>query len=118
MDQQSTGRSEKRMIDQQHYAKCIANGCSHNLAEMLASGETPGLKTDTRRAAGRGYIRDQVKDHAEHLVKATQNRHRWTPPDHYVYDPNLAQYDGDKLAWCPPHDIQAHKRKVCAKRNL
>lgn len=102
---------------ERHYRQCLANGCSERLAEMLASQQSPSLKTDTRRAIGHGTVRDQHKGQTKDVIRATQRENKgWTPPYTWVRNSNLAQSPGDKLAWCPPHEIASHMRKVAKLR--
>lgn len=83
-----------------HYQKCRDNGCSHKLADMLASGQPPMSNTDREFLEGRGGCFDQFKDNPwagdYYLQVAKQANFNVTGK---VYMAGLARYPGDLQAW-------------------
>lgn len=111
-------------VYEQHYALCIANGCSPRLAEMLASQHPPAAKdTDTQVAAGFKTLHDQVGGTPGYLNKIVANakRHGYTPSYNDVYNPMLVRRKvgpGDPQAFCKPHEVQSHAKKIAKLRGL
>lgn len=88
------------------YAELVAEGVSHNMAEILSLGCAPGLKTDTQFLTGRN--RDFGTDDpviVQRLRAAGADRNG-------VYHPALADYPGDPKAVFSSRD---EIRKVCQK---
>ena len=109
------------MIDQAHYDKCLANGCSERLAEMLASSSPPPLRTATAFASRHGTIADQFKDNprmAKRLASKYRRRFGHDLPYTHVYCPTLARPGTslDPEAVVPSLEIGANVRRVAKAR--
>lgn len=100
---------------EKHYRKCLRNGCSPKLADMLASQQGPAPKTDTRRALGFTTLRGQHGWQTDQLAKAAQ-KHGYTPSYTDVYNSNAARFFGDPQAFSRPHEIASHYTGLCKRR--
>ena len=108
------------MTYQEIYNQALSNGCSPVMADMLASRQGPGLKTDTSMYAGFGTLEKQFEDNQPHLRKITEEAQKrgYKPNPNYVYEPSLATFVGDPLAFVPPNEAENHIRHVCEKRGM
>lgn len=103
---------------QEIYNEAIANGVTPMMADMLASRQGPGLKTDTTIWGGAGTLDSQFKNNQPHLKLITEAAKKagYTPNPNYVYQPALAEFLGDPKAFVPPSEGNSHVRKVCEER--
>lgn len=98
---------------QEHYERCIAAGTSPKLAEMFATGQTPGVMTDSVFLEGTGeqfaktpYLGDHYKKVAESYGQNVKGK---------VYKSGLARFPGDPLAWVNGRgDVQ----RICEARGM
>jgi hypothetical protein len=89
---------------QEHYERCLANGCSHNLAEMLALKTFPGSKgTDRSFMQGRYHKTGGAQFEAlpesirqEYMRKAER---AGVNPTGKWYSGGLARFPADPMAW-------------------
>lgn len=100
-------------MDREHYEKCIANGCSPKLAEMLATRRAPGCVTDDTFFVGRkgGQQFADSPDAGDYY--AADLRKVGGSPAGKVYMHGLARYPGDPEAWVSSRGEVA---EVCRKR--
>lgn len=104
------------MTYEEHYALCLANGCSERLAEMLASRSFPGTKgTDRAFMQGRALDGAQFEGQPDivgrdYVAKALASG---VNPAGKYYLGTLARYPGDPEAWVDSlHDV----RRTCEER--
>lgn len=93
------------------YQELIDNGCSHNMAEILSSGQIPNVRTDVTFLKG---LKNEFvsKDH-EILVRRLAKK-EGVDTNGKVYLSQLAERPGDPKAWVSSrHDVM----KVCEERN-
>jgi len=98
---------------QAHYERCRAEGTSHNLAEIFATGITPYANTDNTfleghvngsQFEGSPHIGDAYKREAEAAGVSIKGK---------VYLGGLARYPGDAEAWVASRgDVQ----RICETR--
>ena len=106
-------------MDIDHYNKCIANGCSQSVAEMLAEGKFPAIRTDTAFSAKFTTLADQFKTNRGALRKLAKNYRKATGKQlqyTHVFNPTIARSPDDHLAVSAPHEVRSHARRVAADR--
>lgn len=107
----------------QIYQEAIKNGASERFADMLASRSPPGGMTDSVAVSGIGTLDQQFKGargqiQLKKIVEAAKQR-GYTPNPNDIYQPGLAQYVGDPLAFCPSGSgYRNHMKKVCELRGV
>jgi len=103
------------MTAEQMYRKLRKDGVSHNMAEILAHRQCPGLRTGSTMLRNRkpyfGIDQDQKHTNA---IQATAKRHGLDPAN---YCPTLADYAGDPKAFLPHDDPAGHVKRVERKRD-
>lgn len=107
------------MIDQAHYDLCISKGTSPRLAEMLASGTPPPIRTATALAAQHGTIADQFKDNplqAKRLAKKYRKKFGMELPYNGVYCSNIARESLDPAAVVPSFEISSSVKRAATER--
>lgn len=96
---------------QARYDRCIANGCTPALAEMLALKKFPGVRTGgalmrgvaTDDGLGEGMVADRLRAEADRRGVSRAGK-RWVG--------GLAAYPGDPRAWVgDEHDVRALARE-------
>ena len=86
-------------MNEQHYEKCLRNGCSPRLAEMLASRRAPGCVTDDTFFVGRKGGQQFADDPQAGDYLAAGLRKLGGSPAVKVYVHGLARFPGDPEAW-------------------
>lgn len=103
------------------YAEAIASGATPRFADMLASRQAPGAKTDESFTRGQGTLADQFDgdEKSFNTILAKLKKKGFVPNRNSVYVPTLANSDADPLAFVPSGaGARAHIKKVCEMRNL
>jgi hypothetical protein len=107
---------------QAFYESMRRKGESHNMAEMLAVREAPGVETDSTFFAGIGTLAKQFEGDEkvlEHVVsRAKALGYNPNPNDFYngaLVDPEIGP--GDPAAFVPATGGRGHVRKVCEQRD-
>lgn len=103
-------------VDAKLYRECIANGCSPQGAEMLASHQAPSIETDSTFMAGQW---NQFGENQNQMncgrTLAKECRKRGGDPNGKVYLGQLADFPGDPSAWV---ESRADVKRVCKKKGL
>ena len=86
-------------MDRSHYDRCIANGCSPRLAEMLAAGQPPMSNTDREFLEGHCNGNQFAGREAVGDAYAAVARAEGADTTGKVYMGSLAAYPGDPRAW-------------------
>lgn len=84
---------------QAHYERCLRKGTSPKLAEMFATGQTPGIMTDS--VFLEGHCNGSQFQDTPHLgdAYAAEARRQGVDITGKVYLSGLARYPGDPEAW-------------------
>lgn len=96
----------------QHYDECIANGCSHNLAEMFAVGKAPQSNSDKEFLQGKHRQFEDNPALGDYYKRQAESRGMDTTGK--VYLSGLASYPGDPRAWVSG---RGDVLKLCQERN-
>jgi hypothetical protein len=95
-----------------HYDLCVANGCSHPLAEMLALRQSPMSNTDREFLEGQHRQFEKCPRMGDWYKRQAESE--GADVTGKVYLSGLAAYPGDPRAWVSGrHDVQ----KLCEERN-
>jgi hypothetical protein len=105
------------------YDQCIRNGCTPKFAEMLTLQQPPGVKTDSTYLANSQSVASVVNNgtYQERVLMrrtieaAAKHGHR--PNKNDVYEPQLARFPGDPLAFVPSDSPRHHIQKVCEEQS-
>lgn len=92
------------MTNAEVYREAVANGCSERLAEMLALGRPPQIRTEATFQAkdgglGGAQFSDAVREHYLGAARAAG-----VSTEGKVYDSRLAAFPGDPEAWIANQD--------------
>lgn len=107
-----TYKMNGRAMSADEFAKA---GRRDGIREILESGEFPGLQTDDEFMAGRGTLRDQLKDQTDEIVSAAR-RQGYEPSRNDVYLPSLAERPGDPQAFVRHDSARGEIRRRCERR--
>lgn len=89
------------------------------IAEIVASGQFPSLRTDTSFFAGVGTLQKQLGDGSElKAVTLRAKRAGYTPNADDMYCPSLARFTGDPEAFVPFSGGRSYVKKICEKRGV
>jgi hypothetical protein len=100
---------------QKHYDACIAEGTSPALAEMFATGQTPGVSTTKTFLEGMSTNGSQFESKPEigdYLARDLKKS--GGSPKGKVYLSGLALYPGDPKAWVSD---KSDVKRVCRERD-
>lgn len=94
--------------------------CDHKWAAMTACQKAPKANTDREFFEGVGTLEKQFGDDPEYLKRiiAGAKREGYTPSIHDMYNPNMAQHEGDKRAFIPPTGGRGYVQAFCEERGL
>lgn len=110
--------SDKPAI-QAFYLEMRRDGQSHNIAEICALRQGPGVETENSYLNGVGDLRSQFEDESElnRVVKAAKKQ-GYTPKATDTYEPGIANSCGDPAAFVPHIGPKSHVKRVCEKRDV
>jgi hypothetical protein len=84
---------------QRHYETMRANGESHNIAEILATGETPHGKTADRMLFMDGAENKQFENENDERYYRESAERAGVSTTGKIYQPGLARHPADPRAW-------------------
>lgn len=114
------GKAARAASADQHYDRCIANGCSPKLAEMLASRRAPASRTDNDWFRGKGKLLEQFggNEYVTAGVVTAAKAHGYSPNENDVYMAGLARFTGDPQAFVPACGGTGHVKKLIEDRDV
>lgn len=100
---------------QERFTTLLGNGVTPRLAEMLALHAAPRAMTDRELFAGVGTLAQQFAGNDLQLnhITAEAQKHGYKPNVNDVYQPGLARFAGDPLAFISPSGGRGQIQKHC-----
>lgn len=97
------------------YIKLRDEGNPHGFAAMLVLQSPPACRTDNTFFENRGTLSDQLGYQAGEYA-AIAEQHGYRPNVRDVYEPGLAEFQGDPKAFIPATGGRGHIKKVLEER--